>query len=87
MTRRLWHEAGGGEEGVGGEAGGTGGAELGGGEGGGGGGDDGGAGGSRIGQRARCASIAAAKRLFAAVIAWMSPVMCRLNSSIGAHCE
>ena len=33
------------------------------------------------------ASIAAAKRLFAAVIAWMSPVMCRLNSSIGAHCE
>mmetsp|Transcript_32072 Transcript_32072/g.81723 ORF Transcript_32072/g.81723 Transcript_32072/m.81723 type:complete len:220 (+) Transcript_32072:422-1081(+) len=33
------------------------------------------------------ASMAAAKRLFAAVIAWMSPVMCRLKSSIGAHCE
>ena len=32
------------------------------------------------------ASIAAANRLFAAVIAWMSPVMCRLNSSIGAVC-
>mmetsp|Transcript_22673 Transcript_22673/g.73363 ORF Transcript_22673/g.73363 Transcript_22673/m.73363 type:complete len:204 (+) Transcript_22673:1479-2090(+) len=28
-------------------------------------------------------SMAAAKRLLAAVMAWMSPVMCRLNSSIG----
>mmetsp|Transcript_18215 Transcript_18215/g.54966 ORF Transcript_18215/g.54966 Transcript_18215/m.54966 type:complete len:222 (-) Transcript_18215:492-1157(-) len=34
----------------------------------------------------RRASMAAAKRLFAAVIAWMSPVMCRLNSSIGTTC-
>mmetsp|Transcript_53710 Transcript_53710/g.117172 ORF Transcript_53710/g.117172 Transcript_53710/m.117172 type:complete len:228 (+) Transcript_53710:1378-2061(+) len=32
-------------------------------------------------------SMAAAKRLFAAVMAWMSPVMCKLNSSIGATCE
>mmetsp|Transcript_120998 Transcript_120998/g.338774 ORF Transcript_120998/g.338774 Transcript_120998/m.338774 type:complete len:211 (+) Transcript_120998:1479-2111(+) len=32
-------------------------------------------------------SIAAAKRLCAAVMAWMSPVMCKLNSSIGTHCE
>mmetsp|Transcript_3448 Transcript_3448/g.5023 ORF Transcript_3448/g.5023 Transcript_3448/m.5023 type:complete len:387 (+) Transcript_3448:543-1703(+) len=31
-------------------------------------------------------SIAAASRLFAAVIAWMSPVRCRLNSSIGTTC-
>mmetsp|Transcript_24083 Transcript_24083/g.39834 ORF Transcript_24083/g.39834 Transcript_24083/m.39834 type:complete len:227 (-) Transcript_24083:585-1265(-) len=30
-------------------------------------------------------SIAAANRLLAAVMAWMSPVMCRLNSSIGTH--
>ena len=32
------------------------------------------------------ASIAAENRLLAAVIAWMSPVMWRLKSSIGAHC-
>jgi hypothetical protein len=32
-------------------------------------------------------SIAAARRLFAAVMAWMSPVMCRLNSSMGITYE
>ena len=31
----------------------------------------------------RRVSMAAAKRLFAAVMAWMSPVKCRLNSSMG----
>mmetsp|Transcript_24644 Transcript_24644/g.66405 ORF Transcript_24644/g.66405 Transcript_24644/m.66405 type:complete len:201 (+) Transcript_24644:1052-1654(+) len=31
-------------------------------------------------------SIAAARRLFAATMAWMSPVRCRLNSSIGTTC-
>ena len=33
------------------------------------------------------ASIAAASRLFAAVMAWMSPVRCRLSDSIGMICE
>mmetsp|Transcript_11524 Transcript_11524/g.43035 ORF Transcript_11524/g.43035 Transcript_11524/m.43035 type:complete len:320 (+) Transcript_11524:601-1560(+) len=32
-------------------------------------------------------SMAAAQRLFAAVIAWMSPVRCRLKSSIGTTCD
>lgn len=32
-------------------------------------------------------SMAAASRLFAAVIAWMSPVMCRFISSMGTICE
>ena len=31
-------------------------------------------------------SSCAASRLFAAVMAWMSPVRCRLNSSMGMHC-
>mmetsp|Transcript_5874 Transcript_5874/g.18677 ORF Transcript_5874/g.18677 Transcript_5874/m.18677 type:complete len:407 (+) Transcript_5874:455-1675(+) len=33
------------------------------------------------------ASSAAATKLFAATMAWMSPVMCRLNSSMGTTCE
>ena len=33
-----------------------------------------------------CASINAASRLFAAVIAWRSPVKCRFRSSIGTTC-
>ena len=33
------------------------------------------------------ASTAAAQRLLAAVIAWMSPVRCRLSDSIGMICE
>ena len=33
------------------------------------------------------ASMAAAHRLLAAVMAWMSPVRCRLKSSIGMICE
>lgn len=32
------------------------------------------------------ASRAAATRLLAAVMAWISPVMCRLNSSMGITC-
>ncbi len=32
-------------------------------------------------------SMAAASRLLAAVMAWMSPVRCRLNSSMGMTCE
>ena len=31
-------------------------------------------------------SMAAERRLLAAVMAWMSPVRCRLNSSIGTTC-
>ena len=33
------------------------------------------------------ASNAAANKLLAATMAWMSPVMCRLNSSMGMTCE
>mmetsp|Transcript_165 Transcript_165/g.340 ORF Transcript_165/g.340 Transcript_165/m.340 type:complete len:223 (+) Transcript_165:922-1590(+) len=33
------------------------------------------------------ASMAAARRLLAAVMAWMSPVKCKLNSSMGMTCE